>query len=247
MLTIKEMSEVSGVSRRALQYYDRIGLLPPAEYTDAGYRLYDEKSLERLQQILLYRELEFPLAEIRRILTSSDFDRNRALKQQIELLTLKKEHLENLILFAKGLYGIGVRTVDFSAFDTRRIDEYAKQAKETWGKTPEYKEFEEKQKHRTPEADQALAEEFMQIFVEFGAMRGQNPADDAVQEKVQKLRCYITEHFYTCSAQMLGVLGRMYAGGGSMTENIDTAGGEGTALFTARAIEHYVLQAEKKF
>ena len=103
MMTVHEVSERTGVSIRALQYYDRIGLLPPAEYTEAGYRLYDDTALETLQQILLYRALEFPLRDIRNILQSPGFDRSRALDQQIELLEMKKEHLENLIEFARGI------------------------------------------------------------------------------------------------------------------------------------------------
>ena len=90
MMTVNEVSKLTGVSIRALQYYDKIGLLHPAEYTEAGYRLYDDTALERLQQILLFRELEFSLKEIQSILQSPDFDRDRALDQQICLLTLKK-------------------------------------------------------------------------------------------------------------------------------------------------------------
>ena len=99
MMTVNEVSKLSGVSIRTLHYYDTIGLLHPTEVTEAGYRLYDDAALERLQQILLFRELEFPLKEIRGILDAPNFDRNKALEQQIELLTLKKEHLENLINF----------------------------------------------------------------------------------------------------------------------------------------------------
>ena len=97
MMTVNEVSKLTGVSIRTLQYYDKIGLLHPAEYTEAGYRLYDDAALETLQQILLFRELEFPLRDIKKIVESPDFDRSKALEQQIELLTLKKEHLENLI------------------------------------------------------------------------------------------------------------------------------------------------------
>ena len=107
MMTVNEVSKLTGVSIRALQYYDKIGLLHPAEYTEAGYRLYDDTALERLQQILLFRELEFSLKEIQSILQSTDFDRDRALDQQICLLTLKKEHIENLITFARGLKQVG--------------------------------------------------------------------------------------------------------------------------------------------
>ena len=118
MMTVQKVSQLTGVSIRTLQYYDRIGLLPPTEYTDAGYRLYDDKALDTLQQILLFRELEFPLKDIGKIIGSPDFDRNKALEQQIELLTLKKEHIENLIDLARGIQLLGVRHLKFDAFDT---------------------------------------------------------------------------------------------------------------------------------
>ena len=90
MKTVHEVSRQAGISIRTLQYYDRIGLLPPSVRTEAGYRLYDDAALERLQQILLFRELAFSLDEIRAILNAPDFDREQALAQQITLLTLKK-------------------------------------------------------------------------------------------------------------------------------------------------------------
>ena len=92
MMTVKKVSDLTGVSVRTLQYYDKIGLLSPTELTDAGYRLYDNTALERLQQILLFRELEFPLKEIKAILDSPNYDSKKALSQQIELLELKKQH-----------------------------------------------------------------------------------------------------------------------------------------------------------
>ena len=120
MMTVNEVSKLTGVSIRTLQYYDTIGLLKPIEYTESGYRLYDDTSLERLQQILLFKELEFPLKEIKKIIDAPNFDRNKALEQQIDLLTMKKEHLENLISFARGIKGIGVKYMDFKVFDTRK-------------------------------------------------------------------------------------------------------------------------------
>lgn len=133
MKTVHEVSEIAGVSVRTLRYYDEVGLLKPAAVSEAGYRLYDDAALERLQHILMYRELQFPIKDVKSILNSPDFDRNRALEQQIELLTLKKEHLETLILFARGIQGIGVRNLDFTAFDARKLDEYVRQAKEAMG------------------------------------------------------------------------------------------------------------------
>ena len=91
MKTVKEVSRLSGVSVRTLHHYDVIGLLKPSKLTEAGYRLYDNRALERLQLILLYRELRFPLEQIREILDSPGFDRDLALRQQIQLLQLQKE------------------------------------------------------------------------------------------------------------------------------------------------------------
>ena len=239
MMTVNEVSKLTGVSIRALQYYDKIGLLKPTEYTESGYRLYDDTALERLQQILLFRELEFPLKEIKEILSGPNFDKNKALEQQITLLTMKKEHLENLISFARGIQFEGVKTMDFTVFDTQRIDEYAKQAKEQWGKTAEYKEFEQKAAGRSKEEERAVMEEFMQIFADFGKMKDTAPESAEVQNHVKKLQDYITEHFYKCSDDILSSLGQMYAGGGEFTDNIDRVGGEGTAKFTAGAIKIY--------
>ena len=242
MMTVNEVSKLTGVSIRTLQYYDTIGLLKPAEYTESGYRLYDDTALERLQQILLFKELEFPLKEIKEIIDAPNFDRNKALEQQIELLTMKKDHLENLINFARGIKWLGVKQMDFTVFDTKKIDEYSKRAKEQWGKTPEYKEFEEKSKDWTDEYQQGMIKDFMQIFVEFGEMKSMDPADEKVQLQVKKLQDYITEHFYNCTKEILSCLGKMYSGGGEFTENIDKAGGEGTAEFSAKAIEIYCMQ-----
>ena len=170
MKTVHEVSRLAGVSIRTLQYYDTIGLLKPAEYSESGYRLYDDTDLERLQQILLFRELEFPLRDIKEIMESSDFDRKKALDQQIKLLTLKKEHLENLISFARELKRKGAKTMDFTAFDTSAIDEYTKRAKAQWGDTKEFKESEEKSSKRTAAQTEKVMADFMAIFAEFGAL-----------------------------------------------------------------------------
>ena len=239
MMTVNEVSKLTGVSIRTLQYYDKIGLLHPANYTEAGYRLYDDAALETLQQILLFRELEFPLKDIKEIISSQDFDRSKALEQQIELLKLKKEHIENLIDLALGIKAIGVKPLKFDAFDTRKIDEYAAQAKAAWGTTPAYKEYEEKSKGRTKEDNLKIHQGMIDIFGEFGQIRNTDPASEEAQEMVKKLQDYITEHMYTCTKEILGGLGMMYGGGGDFTTNIDKMGGEGTAEFASGAIEIY--------
>ena len=239
MKTVNEVSKLTGVSIRTLQYYDTIGLLKPAEYTESGYRLYDDAALMKLQEILLFRELEFPLKEIARIVNSENFDSKKALDQQIELLELKKEHIENLITLARGIKTRGVKKMDFKAFDTSKIDEYAKKAKEEWGKTPEYKEYEAKSKGRSKDDQKTILDNLMQIFVGFGQMKDLKPEAKEVQDQVKKLQSYITDNFYKCSDETLFGLGKMYASGGEFTENIDKAGGMGTAEFTYQAIKVY--------
>ena len=126
---------------------------------------------------------------------------------------------------------------DFKAFDTRKIDEYAREAKASWGQTAEWKEYEQKAKGRTREQGNDIARGLMDIFAEFGAIRDHDPASAEAQALVGKLQGYITEHYYTCSDRILLSLSKMYAGGGSMTENIDRTGGPGTGAFSAKAIE----------
>ena len=237
MMTVKQVSELTGVSIRTLRYYDEIGLLPPASHTEGGYRLYDDTALERLQQILLFRELEFPLKDIVRIVSSPDFDRKQALEQQIELLELKRKRLDDLISFARRIKVIGVRAVDFTAFDTSKIDEYTQRAKEKWGNTKAYEEF--SQKKRSDKVNQQVMEDFMQLFAEFGKLKEGSPESDDAQAMVKKLQGFITEHFYTCTNEILSGLGKMYAADGEFRDNINSAGGKGTAEFAAKAIAVY--------
>ena len=239
MKTVNEVSKLTGVSIRTLQYYDQIGLLKPAEYTESGYRLYDDAALEKLQQILLFKELEFPLKDIKSIVNRSDFDKKKALEQQIELLELKKEHIENLLNLCKYLKARGVRRLSFTAFDSSKLDEYSRKAKEQWSNTPEYKEFSEKSRNWTKEYESSLMADFMKIFEDFGPMKDKDPASEEVQAQVKKIQDFITENMYTCSDDILFGLGKMYAGGGEFTENIDKMGGKGTAEFIYQAIKIY--------
>ncbi|MCI9073928.1 MAG: MerR family transcriptional regulator [Lachnospiraceae bacterium] len=239
MMTVHQVSELAGVSIRALHHYDRIGLLAPAKVTEAGYRLYDDTALERLQYILLFKELEFPLKEIKGILDSPSFDRNLAMEQQIRLLEMKKEHLEKLIGLARGIKTTGVRKLDFTVFDTQKMKDYARQAKESWGETPAYREYQQKAAHRSPEEERQLGIGLMGIVAEFGPLKELDPGDEAVGVQVKKLQDYISGHYYTCSNEILSSLGQMYTGDYRFTENIDRAGGPGTAAFIHRAIQAY--------
>ena len=124
-------------------------------------------------------------------------------------------------------------------FDKTKMDEYTKKAKEQWGQTAEYKEYEGKASRQSPEVQKQAWKNLMLIFAGFGKMMDKKPEDEEVQLKVKELQEYITEHFYNCSNEILNDLGKMYASGGEFTENIDKVSGAGTAVFVAKAIENY--------
>ena len=237
LMNIGEVSALSHVSIRTLRHYDKIGLLRPTCITEAGYRQYDEAALQRLHTILLFRELEFSLTDIQRIIDAPDFDPSDALERQITLLTMRREHINNLILLARGLKAKGMKHMDFSAFDTRKIDDYAAQAKAAWGKTDAWKEYEARGK--STEDNQQSGEKLMALFTEFGKHRNIDPASIEAMAMVQQLQDFITANFYTCTVPVLRGLADMYDGGGDFTRNIDKAGGEGTAAFVAAAIRIY--------
>ena len=239
MKTVTEIAQLAHVSVRTLHHYDAIGLLKPTEITEAGYRLYDDAALERLYLILLFRELEFPLKDIQEILDAPDFDRNRVLEQQVNLLKAKVTHLQTCIHLANAIKQTGVKNLKFKNWDPKKIDEYSAQAETLYGKTEAWQEYKQKANNRSKSQEQALGDGIMELFTKLGTMK-QLPADSAeVQAWVKELQAYITEHFYNCTPQILAGLGEMYAGGGSMTENIDAAGGQGTGEFAREAIKVY--------
>ena len=129
--------------------------------------------------------------------------------------------------------------MDFTAFDTSKMDEYAAKAKEQWQHTDAYQEFSGKAKGRSKEAEEALARGMMTIFADFGKRRDMDPASAEAQALVKRLQAYISENYYHCTTEILSALGAMYGAGGEFTENIDQAGGEGTARFVQRAINVY--------
>ena len=237
MKTVKEVSRLTGVSVRTLHHYDAIGLLKPAQVTEAGYRLYDDRSLGRLQTILLFRELEFPLKEIKRMLDAADFDPMAALDDQIHLLQLKKEHLDRLIDHACKIKETGVMNMEFKAYDTKKLDTYAQEAKQRWGHTDAWRESQAREKTREQECTDA--DGLMDIFRRLGQFREGSPAAPEAQALVEELQRYISSHYYNCTREILYGLGQMYAAGDEMNENIDRAGGAGTGDFARRAIEIY--------
>ena len=239
MRTVKDVSKLTGVSVRTLHYYDAIGLLTPTKVTDAGYRMYDDTALSRLQSILLFRELQFPLKEIKEFLDSPDFNQEETIAQQIKLLELQYKHIGELISFAREIQTKGVKTLNFEVFDTNEIEQYKAEVKSKWGNSKAYQEYEQRVVSHSEHSDSKFANEIMSLFTDLGAMKQLPPTDKAVQEKIAALQAYINENFYTCSNDILKELGKMYVCDDRFKKNIDRFGGEGTAKFVRDAIFVY--------
>lgn len=234
-MQIKEFAELTGVSVRTLHYYDEIGLLKPSG-VDAqnGYRFYDEESLERMREILFYRELDFSLKTIAKILSSPDYDKQQALSRQRKLLLSKKERLEQLIAAIDSVEkGEGFMKTN-NEYEVLK-NKYAEEVRQRWGNTDAYKESQQRN------TDFGKAEALLDaVFEEFAELNrsGVLPNDEPAKVQVEKLQRCITDHFYTCTNEILAGLGQMYVTDERFKTNIDKHG-EGTAEFVSVCIKSY--------
>lgn len=238
--SIGEMAKMSGVSIRTLHYYDEIGLLKPAKISDTGYRFYNNDSIEKLQQILLFKELQFPLEEIKEIIDNPDYDKTRALAMHKELLTLKRNRLTGLIkLTDKLIEGgcISMKEFEHSAFDKAK-DKYQKEVKQRWGDTKAYKVSEKKYASYNKDDLARIEAQGNEIFKGFAELRGNNSNDESVFALVKRWQEHISKNFYPCSDEILASLGEMYITDERFKANID-AFGEGTAELMSKAIKEY--------
>lgn len=240
-MKIQEAAKTAGVSVRTLRYYDRIGLLKPQSVAENGYRVYGTAELERLQQILFFRELGFPLGEIREIMARPDYDRDEALRRQKALLILERDRLSAMIELAERTLK-GERDMSFDAFDRSEIERtraaYAREARERWGDTPAYRESERRMAGYDEGQRKGIDAGMEEIFRGFAALRGQEPGSEAVQAQVAAWQRFVTEHFYACTKEILAGLGQMYTADERFRVNLDRYG-EGTAQLMADAIAVY--------
>ena len=237
---IKEFAELTGVSVRTLHYYDEIKLLKPAFVDEQnGYRFYDEHSLSNAGDFVLSR-VRFSLKDIHAILSSHNYDKQKALKEQKHLLTLKKERLERLIMaLDSAMKGedFTMNVFDNSEFETQR-DSYAKEAREKWGNTAAYKEY--SAKAYSAEKQSELNDGMNDLIAKFAECiaDGNTPESKEAQALVMKWQTYITENYYTCTKEILAGLGTMYTADERFKANIDRYG-KGTAEFMCAAIQEY--------
>ncbi len=245
-MQIKEFSRLTGVSVRTLHYYDEIGLLKPAFVDEqSGYRFYDKHSLERMQEILFYRELDFSLKNISEILSSPNYDKKLALARQKQLLILKKNRLERLISALesaeKGEKSMSINLFDNSEFESAR-EKYSSEVREKWGDTQAFHESEQKTAHYSKEKWIEVNSEMSKLIAEFAELMksGAKPSDVQIQKLVKKWQSFITENYYFCTDEILSGLGKMYVCDERFKKNIDKCG-EGTAEFMSKAIENYCI------
>ena len=240
-LKINDVAKLTGITVRTLHYYDEIGLLKPSKITDAGYRIYDEDNLETLQQILFFREMNFPLSEIKEIISNPNFDRIAALKNHRDLLIKKKQRLDKLINLVNNTIK-GEKNMSFKEFDMTEIEatknKYAKEVKERYGKTDAYKEYEVKTKNYDKTKWNGINSEDNEIFKAFADNKDKAVDSEEVQGLVKQWQDHISNNYYNCTKEILASLGIMYVNDERFKENIDKSG-EGTAEFMSKAIEVY--------
>jgi DNA-binding transcriptional MerR regulator len=240
---VKDVARITGVSIRTLHHYDEINLLVPKTRTRAGYRLYNDDDLFRLQQILIGRELGLSLEEIRRSLDDPRFDRKKALVKQREQLKKRAQQTDAMIravdsalaaLESKAKGG----DVDFKQiFDGFDPAQYEDEARERWGKTDTYKESMKRTKRYTAEDWKAIKAEQAAIYNDASAAMkaGKPPSDPEVRKIVERHRLSIDRWFYPCSTEMQRGLAALYESDSRFAESIDKHG-TGLTSFLVRAI-----------
>jgi MerR family transcriptional regulator, thiopeptide resistance regulator len=248
---VKEVAELSGVSVRTLHHYDRIGLLVPSARTGAGYRLYNDADLLRLQQVLVQRELGLSLEAIRKLLDDPKFDHRAALLEQRKLLLERAAHTQQMIKALDSALSLletteGDMTMSkmrelFDGFDP---SVYEEEAKQRWGKTEAYKESQRRTKQYTEENWQRYRDEAATNTLAFvAAMHAGKAVDDPdVMELAEQHRLLIDRWFYPCSHEMHARLADMYEADPRFAENIDKAAA-GLTPFLSAAIRANAARA----
>ena len=246
MYKINEISKLTGVSVRMLHHYDKIGLLTPSKRTDSNYRVYNDNDISRLYQILLFKELEFPLQEIKQILDDKNFDKEEALKVQRNLILEKKKRLERILESIddtiENLGGNSMNKNSFKAFDYEEVkkhqEKYKEETEKRYGKSDAYKESHEKTSKYTKNDWENITEEANEIYEELAKLMDKDPSDEKVQELIERKRNHITTYYYNCTIEIFRGLALMYVADERFTKNIDKYG-EGLAQFLSDAMNIY--------
>lgn len=240
-MKVKEVADVTGISVRTLHYYDEIGLLTPAETTESNYRIYSEGNLEKLQQILFFRQLGFPLKQIKEILESPTFDQLEALEMHRNILVEKRENLDSLILTIdktiqnkKGEITMSTeeKFVGFN-FDKNK---YEAEARRRWGDQA-VDESNKKISEMSGDEKRKMEEKFEDTFKELAKIRHHSPDSKEAQAAINEWWIYLNK-IGTYSLDAFKGLGEMYVMDERFTKNIDQYG-EGLAKFMRDAMREF--------
>lgn len=246
--TVKAVAEFAGVSVRTLHHYDAIGLVRPVARSDAGYRLYSRQDLERLQQVLFFRELGFGLGEIRAVLDSPEFDRLRALHEHRRLLHHRKHRLERLIAVVDRTIASmeeGTTLDEKTMFDGFDPSQYEEEARRRWGHTRAYQESRARMKSYGPAELEAIGREQSAVLQEIAALADRSPDDAQVLAAVGRMHRLINERFYTCSLEMFRGLGNLAVEDERFTRTYERLR-PGLAAFYQQAVKAYCDRGESE-
>jgi DNA-binding transcriptional MerR regulator len=243
MRSIGVVATAAGVSVRTLHHYDEIGLLTPTDRSDSGYRLYSDSDLDRLQQILLLRELGMGLDQIGRVLDDPGYDRLEALREQRRMLERTALRMQRLIgavddaihATEKGIAMDAEEMLEvFGSFDP---DEHAAEAKERWGGTDAYKQSVQRTASYTKQDWEQMGREADAINQAFIALmeEGVDPDDPRAGAAAERHRAHISKWFYECTPEIHAGLGAMYAADPRFEKSIDKAA-PGLARYMSSAI-----------
>ena len=246
MYKINEVSKLIVVSIRMLHHYDKIRLLEPSKRTDSNYRMYNDDDIAILYQILLFKELEFPLQEIKQILDDKDFNRKEALKAQRNLIFKKKQRLERILeSIDDTIENLGGETMskdNFKAFGYEEVkkhqEKYKEETEKRYGNSDAYKESQEKTSKYSKNDWENIMEEASGIYEELAKLRDKDSSDKLVQDLVEQWRNHISTNFYNCTIEIFRGLALMYVADERFTKNIDKYG-EGLAQFMSDAMNIY--------
>jgi len=253
--TIGKVADMAHVSVRTLHYYDAINLLNPSYETASGYRLYADGDLELLQQVLFFRSLGFPLAQIKAIVKSPAFDRREALEtHRIALLELRRTVEALLAAVDHTIEAMDKgETMDknemFDAFDERALEKhrtkYADEVKQRWGTTDAYAESQRRTSKYTKEDWKRIQHETAQIDADMAAIMGHTVTDPEVQDVVRRKHEYFNRNFYTCSVKMLAGLSELWVSDARFTVTYDKIK-PGLAQFWHDAVQVYRTENSRK-
>ncbi|TVL92156.1 MerR family transcriptional regulator [Streptomyces sp. SAJ15] len=241
--SVGQVAGYAGVTVRTLHHYDEIGLLRPSGRSRAGHRRYDDADLDRLQRILFYRELGFPLDEVAALLDDPDADPREHLRRQHELLTARIARLQEMaaaVEHAMEARAMGINLTPeekFEVFGDHDPDQYAEEVEQRWGDTDAYRESQRRAAAYTKEDWLRIKREGEELVERLAALMASGAAPDspAATDLAEEHRSQITRYHYECSYEMHGCLAEMYVADERFTAFYD-ATAPGLAAFLREAI-----------